>query len=293
MKIFRLKTAIALLLAAIALGGNCAFAKKAKGDFRVVSYNIRLSVAAKADGDNCWEKRKQASIKMINEQKPLVMGLQEACPDQIEYLNSNLKNYKHIGVGRDDGKLEGEMMAIYYDASRVKLLQGGTFWLSQTPDSVSFGWDAACRRTCTWGVFSVIGTNQKFCYFNTHLDHMGKVARREEIKLIVSKIKELAPGGMPVLLTADFNSSTSNVIFDPLKAVMHDARSTCPKTDHKATYNGWGELEPKILSDENEVLIDHIFYKDVTPISFKVLDGNYGAPYISDHYPVAMTFRFK
>lgn len=293
MKNLRLTTIIAIMLAAIMLGGNYASAKKAQGDFKVVSYNIRLSVAAQADGDNCWENRKQASIKMVNEQKPLIMGLQEACPDQIEYLNTNLKNYKYIGVGRDDGKREGEVMAIYYDASRVNLLQGGTFWLSQTPDSVSFGWDAACRRTCTWGVFSVIGTDHKFCYFNTHLDHMGRVARREEIKLIVSKIQELAPDGMPVFLTADFNSSTTNAIFDPLKAVMNDARSTCGITDKKATFNGWGKLEESEINDENEVVIDHIFYKDVKPISFKVLDGNYGVPYISDHYPVVMTFRFK
>lgn len=282
------------LIVVLVIVGSCAQkTNDANDDLKVISYNIRLSVAAEADGDNCWENRKEASIKMVNEQKPIVMGLQEACPDQIEYLDKNLQNYKHIGVGRDDGKLEGEMMAIYYDTTRVKLENSGTFWLSQTPDSVSFGWDAACRRTCTWGVFSTVDSGKKFCYFNTHFDHKGDTAREESIKLIVVKIAEIAPADVPVLLTADFNSGTGNAIFNPLKSVMSDARTSCADTDTVPTFNGWGKLEASSINNENEVVIDHIFYKDVEALKFEVLDGDYGVPYISDHYPVVMSFKLK
>ena len=291
---------LSMLLVAVMLGSVACTRKATQSDktqqteLKVVSYNVRMSMAADADGNNRWENRKEASIKMVNEQNPLVMGLQEACPDQIEYLDSNLNVYKHIGVGRDDGKLLGEMMAIYYDTTRVELLKSGTFWLSETPDSVSFGWDAACRRTCTWGVFALNGTDKHFSYFNTHLDHMGQEARKNSITLIVSKIKELAPADAPVFLTADFNSYTDNPIFNPLKAAMSDARKACEDTDTAATYNGFGKIEGNPATNNlNDVVIDHIFFKGVTPVKFEVLDGDYGVPYISDHYPIVFTFRFN
>ncbi|MGN1246857.1 MAG: endonuclease/exonuclease/phosphatase family protein [Muribaculaceae bacterium] len=261
-------------------------------EYKVISYNVRLSMAADADGENRWENRKAASLKMVAEQKPIVMGLQEACPDQIEYLDQNLTGYKHIGVGRDDGDREGEMMAIYYDTTRLMLLKSGTFWLSETPDKVSRGWDAACNRTCTWGFFKIKNSNQGFFYFNTHLDHMGREARKNSIELIVSKIAEINPNGAPVLLSADFNSPTDNAIFDPLKAVLHDARTKCKVTDTSVTYNGFGKIEGNpATNNDNEQVIDHIFYRGVTPVKFQVLNGDYGVPYISDHYPIAFTFR--
>lgn len=195
-------------------------------------------------------------------------------------------------MGRDDGDRAGEMMAIYYDTSRLTLLKSGTFWLSETPDKVSRGWDAACNRTCTWGFFKVKNSNNGFFYFNTHLDHMGREARKNSIELIVAKIKELNPNGAPVLLSADFNSPTDNAIFDPLKAALHDARSECKITDNSITYNGFGKIEGNpATNNDNEQVIDHIFYSGVTPLTFKVLNGDYGVPYISDHYPIAFTFR--
>ena len=111
-------------------------------DIKVISFNVRLST--RSDGDNWWENRKHASINMLNEEKPTVFGLQEALPGQVEYLVENLPEYDYIGVGRDDGKKKGEFMAIFYLKEKVELLDGGTFWLSETPDVPSKGWDAAC-----------------------------------------------------------------------------------------------------------------------------------------------------
>ena len=107
--------------------------------YKIISFNVRYSSAPEIDGDNRWELRRDASVKMVAKHKPLVMGLQEACPDQIDFLDLNLTGYKHIGVGRDDGKRAGEMMAIYYDTTRLTLLNSGTFWLSETPEKVSLG----------------------------------------------------------------------------------------------------------------------------------------------------------
>ena len=278
--IFLLTSSLALLLLA---GCTC----QNSGDrIRVISYNVRMSGQPKVDLDNFWDNRKQASVNMVEKEQPTVMGIQEGCPDQIAFLDANLPHYKRIGVGRDDGKAEGEMMAIYYDTNRVEVGENGTFWLSETPDEVSYGWDGACRRTCTWGFFTVKASGKKFCFFNTHLDHKGKQARAEGLKLIVAKISELVPAGMPVFLSADFNSETSNPIFDPLKAVMKDARQTARETDRCGTFNGF--------KDEGQVVvIDHIFYDHAQADRFAVLRGDYGAPYISDHYPIVLDARLE
>lgn len=258
--------------------------------YKIISYNVRYSSVPATDGANRWELRRDASIKMVAEQKPLAMGLQEACPDQIDFLDQNLTGYKHIGVGRDDGNRAGEMMAIYYDTNRLTLLNSGTFWLSETPDKVSIGWDAACNRTCTWGHFKVNDSGFEFLYFNTHLDHAGSQARRNSVKLIVAKMAELNPNNVPVFLSGDFNSTTDNTIFEPLKASLKDAREVSAISDKNITYNGFGTVSDT-PNTRKEWVIDHIFFSGVNPMAFRVLNGNYGVPFISDHYPIAFTFR--
>lgn len=258
--------------------------------YKIISFNVRYSSAPEIDGDNRWELRCDASVKMVAEQKPLAIGLQEACPDQIDFLDLNLTGYEHIGVGRDDGKRAGEMMAIYYDTTRLTLLDSGTFWLSETPEKVSIGWDAACNRTCTWGHFKVNDTGFEFLYFNTHLDHAGSQARRNSIKLIVAKMTELNPNNVPVFLSGDFNSTTDDTIFEPLKASLKDAREVSAISDKSITYNGFGTVSDS-PNTRKEWVIDHIFFSGVNPMAFRVLNGNYGVPFISDHYPILFTFR--
>ena len=146
------------------------------------------------------------------------------------------------------------------------------------------GWDAACKRSCTWTKLRMNDTGKEFAYINTHLDHVGKVAQREGLALICKRFAEIVPVGMPAFLTADFNAVTSDPIFEPLNAEMLDAREVAPETDRRGTFNGWGKADS---------VIDHIFFRGAEAHTFKVLrDKDYGAPYISDHYPVVMTATF-
>ena len=270
-----------LAIAAFALMG---VACNRTSEIKVMSYNIRLSSGTiEADSIYHWEHRKQASLELMHQEQPTVFGLQEACPDQMDYMVENLPEYGYIGVGRDDGKRKGEFMAIFYKKDEIELLDGGTFWLSQTPDQVTKGWDAACFRTCTWTILKKKDTGKKFVYLNTHLDHKGQEARKESIKLIVAKAEELTGGKLPVFITADFNSPTTDEIFKPMQEAMLDARVEAPVTDERGTLNCWGTTPPGVV-------IDHIFFRGAEAQKFEVLrDKDYGAPYVSDHYPVMLT----
>ena len=281
------KLILFLACAAVAFGATSCAEKTS--EIKVMSYNVRMNGSPSADGDNYWDFRKHASITMINEEQPTVFGVQEATATQMEYLVENLPDYGHIGVGREDGKSNGEHMSIFYRKDQVELLDGGTFWLSETPEEPSKGWDAACKRSCTWTKMRMKDSGKEFAYINTHLDHVGKIAQREGLALICKRFAEIVPVGMPAFLTADFNALTSDPIFEPLNAEMMDARVEAPDTDTRATFNGWKEGE----EDNINKVIDHIFFRGAEAKSFKVLrDKNYGAPFISDHYPVVLTATF-
>ena len=141
---------------------------------RVMSFNVRYSSGD--DGANSWDNRKKAVPAMFADQQPTVLGVQEARLDQKTYMDENCAGYKSVGVGRTDGQNAGEFMAIYYLADAVKLEKWGTFWLSDTPDVPSVGWDASTYRTATWALFTHYKSGRKFFYVNTHIDHVGQVA---------------------------------------------------------------------------------------------------------------------
>ena len=251
-------------------------------ELKVISFNIRYNSWNNIDGENGWPNRKAAVVRMINEEKPAVIGLQEALIDQLRYLDSCLPAYRRVGVGRDDGKEAGEFMAIYYDTARLVAQIVGTSWLSETPMEPSKGWDAACYRTVTSVFFTDKISGQSFYYYNTHLDHMGPVARAESAKYLAKLTDESED--IPVILGGDMNSTIDDTIFNTFNKVgLKAAREMTRNTSHKDTYTGFGKDSPS--------LIDHFFVREVKVESFRTLDGDYGVPYISDHYPIEMIIR--
>ena len=249
-------------------------------DLKIISFNIRYNSWDNIDGENGWPNRKDAVAKMILEEHPAAIGLQEALIDQLQYLDTVLTHYRRIGVGRDDGKEAGEFMAIYYDTTRLELLSHRTRWLSETPDVPTKGWDAACYRTVTIACFRDRQSEKEFQYLNTHLDHVGQTARAEGVKLIVGSLKESSiADNVPVIVGGDMNSTIEDKIFQRFyDANLKPARELTKKTSHVDTYNAYGK--------EPSALIDHFFVRNVKVRQFRTLDGNYGVPYISDHYPI-------
>lgn len=277
----KIRIVILLSLAVMLLCGGCGNSQK-DVEIKYISYNIRNSRAN--DGDNAWDIRKSATKEMIEREQPDIFGLQEAYIEQLQYIDNNFPNYSRVGVGRDDGKEEGEFMAVYYRNDKFKLLGSGDFWLSETPDECSMGWDAACRRIVTWAKLKDIESKKVFYAFNTHLDHVGEVAREQSILLIVDRINKIVKKDKaPVFLSGDFNSNVNSAIFDPLKNIMKDSRAILPESEWIPTYNNYG--------NGNDAMIDYIFYKNAEVLDFKTLNGDYGKPYISDHYPVMTRFK--
>ena len=194
---------------------------QAASDIRVMSYNIRYGTAN--DGPNHWNLRKDWMAETIRAFDPDLLGTQETLAFQKDFLARKLAVYEAFGVGRDEGNDKGEMTALFYRKDRFEKVEGGHFWLSETPEKPgSKSWDTSLTRMVSWVRLKDKNRSDDaapILFLNTHFDHMGKVARKESSRLIRSKSLELAKGG-PIILTGDFNAGDNEPPYPALFGIL-------------------------------------------------------------------------
>lgn len=249
-------------------------------ELSVMTYNIKLDYPK--EGENSWTNRKPFMVNQIKFYEPDVLGVQEAMPNQMNDLNKLLSDYNYVGVGRDDGKNKGEYSAIFYKKEDYKIIKQSTFWLSETPERVSMGWDAVCNRVCTYALFKNKKTKQKFWVFNTHFDHVGKKARKKSAELIVQKITKLNSKNLPVVLMGDFNMEPNHDSIRFINKHLEDSK-TIADIDFgpTGTFNGFHFDKPVTRR------IDYIFVSPEIKVNkYAVLSDSKDCKYPSDHLPV-------
>jgi endonuclease/exonuclease/phosphatase family metal-dependent hydrolase len=227
MKALRLVSTILFVLGLATIGW--AQTKPNKTDVRVMSYNIRYGTAN--DGENHWDKRKEFLIETIKAFDPDLLGTQETLGFQRDYLAAQLAGYDVLGVGRDDGKEKGEMTALYFKLNRFEKLDGGHFWLSETPDVPgSKNWDAALTRMVTWVKLRdrLAPKEKPLVFFNTHFDHRGEQARLESARLLRRRVAALSKDNR-VIVTGDFNAGEDSAPYQAFFAAQDGKPS--PVTD--------------------------------------------------------------
>ncbi len=266
----------------------CFFQGAIAQSYKVMTYNIRYDNPN--DGDNQWSKRKAFLSNQIAYNNPDVFGIQEGLEHQVKYLDSIFTEYNYVGVGRDDGKTKGEYSAIFYNKERLSILSEGTFWLSETPNKISIGWDASMERICTYGLFKIKDSDQRFWVFNAHFDHIGNVAREKSAELIIKKIKEFNINNLPVIVMGDFNLKPETKPIQLFSKVLNDTKnvSALKPFGPTGTYNGFNFNKP--VSNR----IDYVFTskKNIKVLKYAVLSDNKECKYPSDHLPVIIDFEF-
>jgi endonuclease/exonuclease/phosphatase family metal-dependent hydrolase len=258
----------------------------AQDHLNVMTFNIRYNNPR--DSLNAWPHRADKAASQVLFHEAHIVGVQEALFDQIQDMDRSLTKYKYVGVGRDDGKQKGELSAIFYDTTRLQLLRSQTFWLSETPQVPgSKGWDAAITRIVTWAQFRDKKTQKQFFHFNTHFDHMGKIARAESAKLLLKYSNQIA-GAIPFIVTGDFNASPDQEPIqlitnakDPLYLIDTKSVSATPHYGPTGTFNGFQSKETSDLP------IDYIFIKHaVKVLKHATLSETWQGRFSSDHFPV-------
>jgi endonuclease/exonuclease/phosphatase family metal-dependent hydrolase len=189
-----------------------------------MSYNIRYGTAP--DGENHWERRKEFLVATIRAFSPDLLGTQETLSFQRDYLAEHMPEYEVLGVGREDGKERGEMMAVFWRKDRFEVIDSGHFWLSETPEIPgSKSWDSSLPRMVTWVKLRdrLAESKPPIVWFNTHFDHRGAVARRESARLIRRKLEELGKG-CSLIIAGDFNAGESSEPYRILFGMSEDGR---------------------------------------------------------------------
>ncbi len=255
-------------------------------DIKICTFNIRNS--AEDDGTNSWTNRKPIIAAFLKREQLDIICFQEVLSNQLEFLVAQLKNYSYYGVGRNDGKTKGEYAPVFFNKNRFTLVNSKTIWLSATPSVAgSVGWDAATQRIATFAMLYDRTDNINILVVNTHLDHIGTLARSEGVKLILKTIKIYNPNAKTIF-TGDFNSTPDEEAYQIASGKwkdiqrLYDARVNAGKKlmGNKQSFTGFG-------TQKGEYIIDHIFYdNNFKAVKYEINEVKEADVFISDHYPV-------
>ncbi|RXR03431.1 endonuclease/exonuclease/phosphatase family protein [Pseudoxanthomonas composti] len=275
-----LRVVALLMLSTIA--GNALAATPAKAQtLKVMSFNVRTPADT---NDDRWENRRQVLFDMLREQDPDVIGTQELVKRQANDIIAALPQYTWFGTGRR-GDDSDEHMGVFYRPDRLRVLDSGNFWLSDTPEVPgSISWNNLMPRMVTWARFERIADGARFTLYNTHLPYreQDEDARERGAKLILQRMASL-PANEPFVLTGDFNAKPDSGVHKVLTETLSDAwLSTAQRSGPERTFHNF--------TGKPDYRIDWVLYRNLQLQSVQTIDMHRGARYPSDHFPVLARF---
>lgn len=280
------KISLFLVLAAIGLTLSAFLTKPADdAKFRVAAYNIRYAAEMDEESGNGWDIRKGPLTALIERHEFDLFGTQEGRGHQMDDLKRMLPAFEQIL--HPYGGNDHHNLGILYKKDLFEPMDTGVFWLSETPDTASIGWDASDRRICQWAKFRHKASGKEFFFFNTHFYWRKEIARRQSGPLIAAKIKEIA-GDTPAMITGDFNSRPETPQVKDILDVLNDAYDVTESPRKGVEGTGF---KGGVFQGPPGGRIDYIFVSpQVRVLDYEVLSDVYnGDRYPSDHLPVTST----
>jgi endonuclease/exonuclease/phosphatase family metal-dependent hydrolase len=273
-------------------------------DITVMSFNIRYSYGKPQEeaSENDWtdseHPRRERAVRVIRENLPDILGVQEARHLQIEDLQKALPEFDFYGIGRDDGKTEGEYSGIYYLKERFKQLDAGSFWLSATPEkpgTTFYTARDAVPRIASWMRLADSKSGREIFVLNMHWDHISVPAREQSARLVRRRLAELAEG-LSAIVMGDLNAPEDSKAVTELvgttgtagRRLLDSFRAIHPeRTRVESTFSAWSGRTAGSR-------IDFILHTgELTPTAASIVRTSYDGRWPSDHYPVAATLRFN
>lgn len=251
---------------------------------KMMSYNLRC-ISPTDFGKKCWFYRADLIIDDLENEKPGVIGFQESTKWHYEYLTETLKGYDSVITYRDEA-FNSEGCPIFYNTSLYKLVDKGSFWLSETPEVMSKSWGAQFNRVCSYVILTDMATGKDFVVFNTHLSHVSDEARINGINVVLDKIEEF--GSLPAVIMGDFNAEEGSQTYINVTKNFADARYETENTSDSHTYQGWG-------NEEKFKRIDYFMISKTgfNVKSYNVLSGLHDGVYSSDHCPIVLDVELE
>ncbi len=253
-----------------------------------MTLNVRF--ASRDDGANLWEKRRDQLVAAIREKSPDLLGTQELLHLQGEFIAARLPEYTWFGLGRRGDRTD-EHMGVFFRKDRLRALETGNFWLSETPEAAgSSSWNMSLPRMVTWGLFEFADTGRRLYFFNTHFPHRGTedaAARLACARVLAERLARL-PKDVPVILTGDFNTDAGTEPYRLLTSTLTDAWTAAERrTGPEKTFHGFRGV-PSLGR------IDWVLYRGpFRALAAETIDRNEGGRYPSDHFPIWVRLELK
>lgn len=235
-----------------------------------------------------WSKRTEAVRQFFYEEKPDVVGTQELTLQTVMEMEALLPEYGWIGQGRNGGE-KGEYCAVFFRKERFEWVDKGTFWLARDENRKGKrDWMAVLPRICTWVLLKEKNTGELLLVYNTHLDHISPLARRNGLKLIGKHIQRQG-GRVPCILTGDFNATPGSGAIRVLEDLdvqyglfSGSSYNLFLNAEGQRTYHGFrGKTIGKPF--------DYIFTsKEIEIMEAQIIQKKYDDRYPSDHFPIVM-----
>lgn len=262
---------------------------KNNSELFVASFNTAAPWGNLLDGTYTL-RRVHLFAEQINNIMPDTLGVQEMNSDWVKKMEELLPQYAYYGVkrGGDSSEKTSEMSGIFYLKDKFSLIDSGTFWISETPETESRIEDAGCNRVCSFVILENKETNVKFAHFNTHLDNVSEKAQNlggELISRYADKIRE-AYGDIHIVVTGDFNQYSDGFSCAVLEKNGYTNVGKSFGQDNLLTYNAW-------TREKDGSPIDFIFISsEFSAKNYSVIHYDNAKSNVSDHYMITATLEF-
>lgn len=274
-----------LFAASLLLMASCS----SETHLRFMSFNIEHTAGTfEKDSTTSWAARCVPVETMLMDIHPDVAFFQESQGAQLDSLEKHLADTYE--VVRYDQKGGGYYyMSFIYDKSKIELLESEPRWFSPDPTVpfTSGEWDPKFTKMAVLGHFKVLETGKDFWAIGAHFFPKGD-NRIKCSECMVSWIGEKAGDKLPAICCGDMNLIPDHEMLQPLYDAMSDAVDNAADSDgrDRITFQRWGRGVGKVL--------DHIFYRNMTPLTYRVVDdeNKYGLKYLSDHNAIYSDFVF-
>ena len=258
---------------------------------KVMTFNLRVAVPFDPFR---WDQRKEWAAQIMERYAPDLIGTQEATVSMLSWLKERFSDtYDIYGVNRTTSGA-GEFSAVFVKKSKFAISRKHSFMLSETPDIIgSKGWDAQCERICSWVELTEKNSTEPILrFFNTHLDHIGKIARKEGLKLILQKVmEENRSYPLPVVITGDFNDVPGSGLLEEAKKMlpMASCYDILSEEEKKQTLTFHGYRGGTTGSPIDYILCD----QPNAFLSTTIIRDQFQGGYPSDHYPVISRLQIE
>lgn len=275
--------------------GQKDLAAPVKSALRLASYNVHYIVTFQAEGPwsiGDWGRRKvplDLAFKAIDAD---VIGFQEmesfggsSSSSQnltLDWLLENNRGYGAAAVG--DPRIFPSTQPILYRTHRLKPLDQGWFFFSETPDVIySRTFNGSFPAFASWAEFEDLETGAAFRVVNLHTDFRSRSNRLQSMELVAERIEPWIDAGETVFVIGDFNARSGARTLQ----IVEEKGVTFPKVQG-STYH---------LNRGLNLFgaIDHIgIAGDAEPVGEPiVLRQKFDGEWPTDHYPVILDVKLS